>query len=151
MLVHFATTVPDSELYRPSSRHGYQLRTSSTAFHTSKPPSPPTATIPLFQSTLSTFFLPSQALNVAIALFWLRKSHRRTIPSYAPLTIWCAVVPGAMHDGVAECRRDPEDIVVERDDSRTSYMVIVRSVEAARAVLPSAAKAMSRNGFSDAV
>jgi len=54
---------------------------SSPTFHTSNPPSPPTPTIPFLQSTLSTFFVPSHALNVAIAPFMLLKSHTRTIPS----------------------------------------------------------------------
>lgn len=60
----------------------------SPTFHTSTPPSPPTPTNPLAQSTLSTFFdvAPSHARNAATALFVLRRSHRRTTPSYAPVT-----------------------------------------------------------------
>ncbi|KAI3614093.1 microtubule-associated protein ytm1 [Moniliophthora roreri] len=93
-----------------------------------RPPSPPTPTRPLFQSTLRTFFWPSQALKLAMATLVLPR-----------------------HDGVAGCKSEPEDAFTLDKPLRTSYRVTVRSVDAASAILPSAFKVRSTKGFSDAV
>lgn len=50
--------------------------------HISTPPSPPTPTTSPAQSTPKIFLgIPSHALTLATALFRLRRSHRRAIPS----------------------------------------------------------------------
>src|SRR5262245_29394334 len=127
---------------------------SSPTFQISKPPSPPTPTIPpcLRQSTLKIFFpsFPSHTFQPAIGLFTLRKSHNRTTPSYAPLTSWCEPLEGevVMQDGVEGCRRLAEADVTLDDDERRSYTDIVRSVDDERRVFPSADWAKSSIGFS---
>ena len=126
----------------------------------STPPSPPMPIIPGAQSTLSILrppFRPSQTLKLVTALFSLRKSHRRTMPSYAPVTSWCsdADVPSggvAMQEGVAGWGREAIDgVVVDDSAARKSYWDTVRSVDAARTLCPDVVRAISRKGFAEAV
>ena len=126
---------------------------------TSIPPSPPIDTRSCAQSTLRTFrppSRPSQALKLVTALLMLRRSQRRTTPSYAPETNWCSGVDGdadnAIDDGVAGCIRvATDDVVADVSPTRRSYWQIVRSVEAASTLCPGDKTARSRNGFDDAV